>query len=124
MLIYHFYSLHFIHTHACTCIHAYTHTHTHTHTHILLGQNPSPSSNISSPDTDPSLSNSTPPARQCSKGFFLDISGFCMPECGEWEELPHGVVVTHDVIVGLQAIFYLVVATIALICSGIQYERM
>lgn len=84
-----------------------------------------PTTNMSIPGPSTPGPNTAPPTLNCSNGFFFDdAAGFCVPECGKWEELPHGTVVAFDVIVGLQAAIYIIVTIVALVCAVIRHERM
>ena len=61
----------------------------------------------------------------CREGFYLeDEIGFCLPECSEYENLPHHVEVITHVIVILMAVVYVVSASVLLLLSCLQHERM
>ena len=63
----------------------------------------------------------------CSDGFFLveqGAQGVCIPECGEWEDLSHSFEVATDTILILHSVVYIISASIVLVLSCIQYERM
>ena len=63
----------------------------------------------------------------CSDGFYVgDKAGLsgCRPECGEWEEFPHGSVLTFDILIVLQAVVSIVSTVILMVLSTIRYKRM
>ena len=60
----------------------------------------------------------------CSDGFFMDEQGVCIPECGEWEDLPHSFEIATDTVVILHSILYIISASVVLVLSCIQYKRM
>ena len=63
------------------------------------------------------------PVLVCSDGFY-NAGGSCQPKCGEWEGLPHMVIVITDVLLVFQAVVYIVSAAVVLVLSCIQHERM
>ena len=60
----------------------------------------------------------------CSDGFFMDEQGVCIPECGEWEDLPHSFEVATDTILILHSVVYIASTAVVLALSCIQYKRM
>ena len=66
--------------------------------------------------------------RTCSEGFYLDkednLSGICKPDCGEWEEFPHHVIVIGDIFTTTQAVIYIVSAIVLFLFSCVHHERM
>ena len=75
----------------------------------------------------PSLSNDTNGTLDCNDGFYVgEHAGVpvCRPECGEWEEFPHGSRVALDVVVALQAVVYIIGTILVVVLSVIRYKRM
>ena len=71
-------------------------------------------------DNDDSGTNVT---RNCSADFYLE-NNLCLPECGEWEEFPHSIVVAVDVIVILSGIIYFIGFAAVLILSYVWPNRV
>ena len=79
---------------------------------------------LSSPTSGSVMSNRT---LVCGDGFYVgERAGFtvCIPECGEWEEFPHGSRVALDVVVALQAVVYIIGTIVVVVLSAIRYKRM
>ena len=94
--------------------------------HYIIGNTTDTSDDIptsgEAPIPGPSNVNVTQ-ALECSDGFY-EAGGICQPKCGEWEELPHSVIVITDVALVFQAVVYVVSASVVLVLSCIQHERM
>ena len=61
----------------------------------------------------------------CREGFYLDDEiGVCLPECSKYENLPHRVELITHIIVILSAVVYVVSASVLLLLSCLQHERM
>ena len=61
----------------------------------------------------------------CREGFYLDEEiGLCLPACSKWENLPHHVELTTQVVVILGAVVYIVSASVLLLLSCLQHKRM
>ena len=72
-------------------------------------------------------SRASPMARSftCREGFYLDNeTGFCLAECSKWENSPHHVVLTTQVIAILSAVVYIVSASVLLLLSCLHHKRM
>ena len=61
----------------------------------------------------------------CREGFYLDDEiGVCLAECSKYENLPHHVeLITHGIVI-LSAVVYIVSASVLLLLSCLQHERM
>ena len=61
----------------------------------------------------------------CREGFYLDNDiGVCLAECSKWENLPHHVEITTQVIVILGAVVYILSASVLLLLSCLHHKRM
>ena len=67
----------------------------------------------------------TTTGRVCREGFYInETTGLCSPECGVWEEFPHGFIVGIDSVAILTAVINLLGSTVILVLSCISYKRM
>lgn len=97
---------------------------------VTIGNETDPATN-GSDDTElmtiPPGGNSSIMGLVCSPGFFIgEVNGVtaCLPECGEWEEFPHGAVVAVDFFIILFSVVYLIGAGVVITLSVIHRKRM
>ena len=72
-------------------------------------------------------STASPMARSitCREDFYLDNEiGFCLAECSKWENLPHHVELTTQVVVILSGGVYILSASVLLLLSCLHHKRM
>ena len=63
--------------------------------------------------------------RNCSQRFALnEVTGFCSPVCGEWEEFPRKQVITFAVLITLLYILHIIGTVIAIAFSFYNYQIM
>ena len=63
--------------------------------------------------------------RNCSQRFALnEVTGFCSPVCGEWEEFPRKQVITFAVLITLLYILHIIGTVIAIAFSFYNYQTM
>ena len=68
----------------------------------------------------------------CSEGFYVSLEDItngttvevCRPECGEWEEFPHGTVVALYITDIVVAVVYLLNGAVLLVLSIIRHKQM